>query len=407
MTRVRLGAGYARLWTASAISNLGDGVTLAAMPLLAASLTRSPATVATVTVFGRLPWLMFALVGGALADRLDRRRVMGNTDLFRMVVMGSLGVVVLAGGETIVLLCVVSFVLGSAECLFDTASQAILPMVVPKDALEVANGRTYAAEIVTNQFVGPPLGAAIFVLAAAAPFLLDAASFGIAALLILTLRGTFRPQRVRRASMRTEIAQGLAWLGRHTLLRTLAIALGIMNLLYEACIAILVLYALEELDLSKAGYGLLLAAGAVGAVAGSLLGAWMSRRIGPGRLAVVAVAVMGAAGLVPAFWANAVAVGVSFAVVGMFGIAWNVVTVSLRQAIIPAELLGRVNSVYRLVGWGTMPIGAALGGLLADGFGLRAPFLVNGALTLVLAVAIVPWVSNRSIAAARAVAEQG
>jgi MFS family permease len=397
-----LGRGFARLWAASTISNLGDGVTLVAMPLLAATLTRSPSTVALVTVFGRLPWLGFALVGGALTDRLDRRLLMANTDLFRMVVIGGFGAVVLADGETIALLCVVAFVLGAAECLFDNASQAILPMVVPKDALEVANGRTYAAEIVTNQFAGPPAGAALFAVTAAAPFLLDAASFGIAALLVLTLAGTFRAPRTRHAPMHTEIAEGLVWLARHRLLRTFAIALGVMNLLFEACMAIFVLYALEELDLSKEGYGLLLAAGAVGALAGSLAGAPLSRRIGPGRTAVGSVFMMGAAAVVPAVWANTFAVAVALTVIGMFGVTWNVVTVSLRQAIIPTELLGRVNSTYRLLGWGTMPIGAALGGVLAEVFGLRAPFYVNAVLTLALACAISPIVTNRAVAEARA-----
>jgi MFS family permease len=395
---------YWRLWAAATISNLGDGVTLAAMPLLAATLTRSPSKVALVALFVTLPWLLFALIGGALADRFDRRVLMGTADLFRMVAIGGVGVAVLGSAESLALLCVISFLLGSAECVFDNASQAILPMIVDRDGLEKANGRLYAAEIVTNEFAGPPLGAALFAAAASVPFLFDAASFGLAALLVLTLRGVFRPQRTVAATMRADIGEGVRWLRDHTLLRTLAIALGVMNLFGTAMISILVLYALEVLKLSATGYGLLLSAGAVGGLIGSLTGSWISARLGAGRTLLVAATVFGLGALVPAVWANTFAVGASFALSAAFGTIWNIITVSMRQTIVPEELLGRVNSAYRLLGWGTMPIGAAVGGLLADGFGLRAPFLVAGILSTVLVLAMAPTVNNRTVASARAAA---
>ena len=395
---------YWRLWFASTISNLGDGVTLAAMPLLAATLTRSPSKVALVTLFITLPWLLFALLGGALADRYDRRVLMGTADLFRMVAIGGVGVAVLADAESLVLLCAISFLLGSAECVFDNASQSILPMVVERDGLEKANGRLYSAEIVTNQFAGPPLGAALFATAAATPFLFDATSFGIAAVLVLTLRGVFRPQRTVTTTIRTDIAEGVRWLRDHTLLRTLALALGVMNLFGTAMFSILVLYALEVLKLSETGYGLLLTAGAVGGLIGSFLGSWLSARLGAGSTLLIAAAVFGLAALVPALWANTIAVGISFAVSAAFGTIWNIITVSMRQTIVPEELLGRVNSAYRLLGWGTMPIGAAVGGVLADGFGLRAPFLVTGILSTALVLAMAPTVNNRTVASARAAA---
>ncbi len=410
MTRARLGANYVRLWTASTVSNLGDGVTLAGLPLLAASLTRSPTGVALVSFAGTLPWLFFALLGGALADRLDRKRTMAVVDGFRMLVMGTLAVLVLTDSATLVLIGLVAFVLGSAETLFDNAAQAILPNVVARDTLETANGRLYAAEVITNQFAGPPLGAFLFAAASAAPFIVDAGSFGIAALVVLGLRGSFRPVRAgvadgTRSSIRADISEGLRWLRRHRLLRTLAIVLGVLNLLEAAVMAVLVLYALEILDLSKPDYGFLLTAGGVGALAGSLLGRRLSAWMGPGTLLVVAVLVIGAATLVPALVTNPIAVAISIAAVGAFGVAWNVVTVSLRQAIVPDVLLGRVNSAYRLLGWGTMPIGALLGGFLAETFGLRAPFVVGGAIPIVIAFAMIPVINNRTIAAARAQAD--
>jgi MFS family permease len=395
---------YWRLWLASTISNLGDGVTLAAMPLLAATLTRSPSKVALVTLFVTLPWLFFALIGGALADRFDRRVLMGVADLFRMVAIGGVGVAVLADAESLALLCVISFLLGSAECVFDNASQAILPMLVERDGLEKANGRLYSAEIVTNEFAGPPLGAALFAAAASVPFLFDAASFGIAALLVLTLRGVFRPQRTVATTIRSDIAEGVRWLRDHTLLRTLALVLGVMNLFGTAMFSIMVLYALEVLKLSGTGYGLLLTAGAIGGLIGSFVGSWLSARLGAGTTLLVAAAIFGLAALVPALWANTIAVGVAFAISAAFATIWNIITVSMRQTIVPEELLGRVNSAYRLLGWGTMPIGAAVGGLLADGFGLRAPFLATGNVSTLLVLAMAPTVNNHTVASARAAA---
>src|SRR6476661_7210243 len=230
MTRVRLGANYVRLWAASTVSNLGDGVTLAALPLLAASLTRSPTSVAAVSFAGTLPWLFFALIGGALADRLDRRLTMAVVDGFRMLAIGSLAVLVLTDTVNLLLIGLVAFALGTAETVFDNAAQAVLPNVVARDALEVANGRLYAAEVVTNEFVGPPLGALL-----------------VAAVVVLGMRGSFRPVRElaaggTRPSIRADIAEGLRWLSRHRLLRTLALALGVLNLLSAAVLAILVLY---------------------------------------------------------------------------------------------------------------------------------------------------------------------
>jgi MFS family permease len=411
MTRVRLGANYVRLWAASTVSNLGDGVTLAALPLLAASLTRSPTSVAAVSFAGTLPWLFFALLGGAVADRVDRKRAMAVVDGLRMVTIGILAALVLTDEASLILIGIVAFTLGTLETVFDNAAQAILPNVVDRDALETANGRLYAAEVVTNQFAGPPLGAFLFTAAAAAPFVLDSASFGIAAIVVLGLRGSFRPVRKfteneARPSIRADIAEGLRWLRRHRLLRTLALLLGVLNLLEAGVMAVLVLYALEVLDLSKTGYGILLTAAGIGALFGSLLARRLSSWMGPGTTLIVSVLLIGAATLVPALVANPIMVGASFAVIGAAAVAWNVVTVSLRQAIVPDALLGRVNSAYRLLGWGTMPLGALLGGFLAETFGLRAPFVVGGVVPLVMGVAMIPLVNNRTLAAARAGAER-
>jgi MFS family permease len=402
MARRRLGGNFVRLWTAGAVSNLGDGVVLAAMPLLAASLSDSPTTVALVAAAGSLPWLVFSLVGGAIADRTDRRRTMSVVDAMRFVAMAALGVALVNGSESIALLVIVSFALGMAETVFDNASQAILPSVVTDDALETANGRLEGAQIVANQFVGPPLGAWLFGLAVAAPFFVDAGSFLFAAVLVLTLRGSFRPQRtVAATTMRADIAEGVRWLVRHRVLRTLAIALGIINFVGMAAMTVLVLYARDILHLSGLQYGLLLAVESAGAVLGSMMASRISARVGPGTALAAAIAVSAGSFFVPVFWAEPVAVAASLAVGAFGGLVWNVITVSLRQSLVPDELLGRVNSAYRLVGWGTMPLGALTGGLVADAFGLRAPFFLAGVVALLLAAWLSLTVSNRSIARAR------
>jgi predicted MFS family arabinose efflux permease len=318
-------------------------------------------------------------------------------------------VLVLTDQDTLVLLAIAAFALGSAETLFDNAAQSLLPSVVDRDGLEVANGRLYAAEVVSNQFVGPPLGALLFAAAAAAPFLLDASSFGIAALVVLGLRGSFRPDRPvavgeSRPSIRADIAEGLSWLRHHELLRTVALALGVINMLETGVLAVFVLYSLEVLGLSQTGYGVLLTTGGIGGLAGSFLARKVSAKVGAGTFMIVATLGFGASMLVPGLWANPIAVGASMVVFGALGVGWNVVTVSLRQSIVPDELLGRVNGTYRLLGLGLMPVGAVLGGVLARTFGLRAPSIVGGVTIMIVGVVMIPWVNNRKVAEARAAA---
>lgn len=401
-----LGKEYRKLWAASAISNLGDGVRLTALPLLAATLTREPAAIAGIELASTLPWLLFALLAGALVDRIDRRRAMAVANTLRAILVAFLAVMVLTGEASMVLLYVVAFLLGSAETIFDNAAQAILPSLVPRDQLERANGRLYAAEMVTNQFAGPPVGAFLFVAAAAAPFFLDAASFLIAALLIVGLSGTFRvthePGRAR-TTLRADISEGVRWLWEHRLLRTLALMLGTWNMLELAAVSTLVLFSLETLGIGEIGFGMLSASFVIGSIVGSVVAPGLSRRLGPGTTLVLQVGMAAVASGVIALASNPYLVGAMFAIHGFTAVTWNVITVSLRQSIIPDRLLGRVNSVYRLVGWGSMPVGAALGGLLADGFGLRAPYVVAAVALAAMAVIASRFITNREITEARAV----
>jgi MFS family permease len=404
-----LGPNYRKLWIASTISNLGDGVRLTALPLMAAELTRRPAQIAAIDFASTLPWFLFALLAGAFVDRVDRRHAMGVANIVRALLIGALALSVLADNATMVLLYVAAFLLGCAETVFDNASQAILPAVVRKDQLERANGRMYAAEFISNQFAGPPLGAFLFVTAAASPFFLDSASFLIAALLILSFSGSFRTPREEGApktSIRADIVEGLRWLWHHKLLRVLAIMLGTWNGLNTAAFSIFVLFALQILDVSEIGYGILMSTLVIGSVAGSLAGSAVSRLLGPGTTLLLSIVIGSLMALVIAFTSNPYVVGAMFAIEGFVTVVWNVITVSMRQAIIPDRLLGRVNSVYRLFGWGSMPIGAVLGGFLGTTFGLRAPYFVMAAGLALMAVIAIPLVNNRTIAAAKAAASQ-
>ena len=401
MTRSSLGPAYARLWLASGLSNLADGVFQVALPLLAVALTDSPALVAGVALAQRLPWLVMALPAGALADRLDRRSTMVRVDVLRVGVMGALAVAVAADVATIPAIYVAALVLGVGETLFDTASQSILPSVVRREQLSTANGRLYSVELVANQFVGPPLGGLLAAAALSVAFAVSAGAYLLAALALLALAGSFRPERSgppRR--MRAEIAEGLRFVWSNPVLRTLGLMLGLMSLASTAYWSVFVLFAVDPgpMGLSEGGYGLLIASSAFG----GLVGAWVAPRaervLGRTRC-LLAVTVTGAAALVTPALTPAVPWNVLGGIVfGVGVVVWNVITVSLRQRITPDHLLGRMNAAYRLLGWGTMPFGAALGGAVAEGFGLRATFVVAALLQLpVLAGFLV--IKDRSIAA--------
>lgn len=420
-----LGRDFRLLLTAGTISNVGDGIDSTALPLLAAALTEDPLLFAGVATATRLPWLLFALQAGALADRLDRRRLMVTVNVVRTVLLGILGTTVLLDTASIWLLYVVSFGLGTAEVLFDTSAQAFLPRVVAREQLERANGLQMGLETVANQFVGPPLGGFLFAVAAAVPILLDAGTFLVAAGLLALVsraagRAAVRPgtagatdtaptadpaavttEAAERPTVREEIKEGLAWLRGHVLLRSLALLLGLMNGSFMLFGSILALYALQVLDLNEVQFGLLLTAMALGSVSASVVAGRVVERLGRGRTlwitllaSTVLPVIQGATSSVWVFAGAAVVFGAS-------AVLWNVITVSLRQTIIPDHLLGRVNAVYRFLGWGAMPIGAFLGGVIADAFGLRAPFFTASGI-MVLGIAVLGrHITSDAINAAR------
>ena len=397
-----LGASYWKLWTSSGLSNLADGVFKIALPLLAIQFTQSPTLVAGLTVAATLPWLLFALTAGALADRLDRRKLMLWANLSRAMLPALLIAVILLDLGSIWALYVVALMVGVAETLYDTSAQSILPQVVHRDQLSRANGRLYAVELTANQFIGPPLGGLLVALGVVAGFAAPAALWLAAVGALFLVPGTFRTEREVKTTLRFDIGEGLRFLWNQKILRTLAVMTGVFNFASNAAFAVLVLFAVgpaSEMGLSEVGFGLLLTASALGALVGSLIAERVEAKLG--RSKSLALTIVGGALFVgaPALTDNPYVLGPLLFVGGVLIVLWNVITVSLRQRIAPNRLLGRVNSAYRLLAWGTMPLGAAAGGLLAQWLGLQVMFGIMGVLTLAL-LAMMPILTDKAIAAA-------
>jgi MFS family permease len=402
---MKLGANFHKALVASGFANLADGVLWVALPLLAVQLTRSPVLIAGVTVAARLPWLL-APVAGALADRLDRRQSMVRVNLVRTVLLGGLALAVVADLATLPLLYAVAVLLGFAETLFDTSAQSLLPAVVSRDDLTRANSRLFAVELVANEFVGPPLGGLLAAAGLGLALGLPAAAYLVGAACLALLAGSFRAVGAGPAGstrFRDDIAEGARFVWRHPVLRPLAVMLGMGNLAFAAFFSVFVLYVVAPgpMGLSGAGFGILSATVGVG----SLLGTWLAvpteRRLGRVRTLVVSVVLSTAGLVVPILTASPVLVGISLAVCGVSMVLWNVITVSLRQRITPDRLLGRMNASYRLVGWGTMPLGALLGGALAEALGLRGAFLAAAAIYFATLVGF-RYVTEEAIARAEA-----
>ena len=317
---------------------------------------------------------------------------MWRTDSVRAVLVGTFALWTVSGHPPIFALILVAFLLGSAQTVFDNSSTAFLPEIVTPDRLDTANGRFQGSQLVGLQLIGPPLGAALFAVAGGMPLLADAASFAVAALLVWSIR---RPRSVPGGAGKSvlgDIAEGMRRLWRQKGLRVLAVLVGTSNLGTQMGAAILVLLVVNTLHAPEFYYGLVLAAGAVGgllasAVAGRLRKLFALRVNFALSIGLLAVA-LAAIGLAQSVWVVAAMYGL-----GSFGIVvWNVQAVSVRQRLVPRALMGRVTSVYRLVGWGAGPIGALLGGQLASAVGIRAPFLIGGGV-MALSLVLIPRLS--------------
>jgi len=405
-----LGGRYWRLWSASTASALGDGLRRVALPLLAVHLTTDPRQVALVAAAGTVPWLVFGLPVGALVDRWDRRRTVWVVDLARTLTVAVLAGAAAAGALSVALLVAVTFVLGTGEIFAESAALALVPQLVDAAQLERANGRLQAGEVTAGQFAGQGLGGVLFAVALALPFALDAATFLLSAALVLSLRTPTRPTPPPAASLRRlpgETAEGLRWLAGHRLLATLCVLLAVLAAVSGAFWAVAALYAASILGLGPTGFGVLLAVGAAGSLAGSLLAEPLAARLGTAGAIRLAVAVITIAMTGLAATRSPLVAGALLTVNGVAVLVWNVVTVSLRQAIIPDRLLGRVGSAYLFIGLGAaQPAGALGAGLLAHAAGLPSVFAASAALLTLTAAASAPRLRAADFAAARDHAQQ-
>ncbi|HEX7136125.1 MAG TPA: MFS transporter [Iamia sp.] len=387
-----LGRRFSLLAGATGASNLGDGIFRLALPLVAVGITRSPVAVAGVEAARSLAWPVLALPVGAAADRLDRRHVMIVANGARAALTFAAAALLGFGWESIGLLYAVAVGVGIAEVFSDTAGQSVLPSVVERAELGRANGRLAALEHGAQQFVGPPVVGLLVAVGAGAAFAGTAALWAVAVVPLWCLRGRFRPVRARSSStVRAEIGQGLRFVAGRPVLRLMAGTVGVANLATSAAGSVLVLFAVGEsssLGLDESHFTLLVLVAAVGGVLGSLLYEPVARRLGRAlglKVAIVGIAVsVGVPAVSSDLW---VVTGTMF-VGGAAIMLWNVPTVAYRQALTPDHLLGRVNSVYRLVAFGTMPLGALLAGLTAEVFGLRSVFAGSALLTLALLVPV-------------------
>jgi MFS family permease len=380
---------FRRLQLANTIDNIGDGAFAAAIPLLAVTITHDPRLVSVVSAATFLPWLVLSLPIGAVVDRRDRISLMWQSQVVQAVVVMVIAMLAAFGQASIPELAVLAFVLGGCEVLFGNAAQSVLPDIVPKHLLHKANGQQYAVMTAGQLFVGPPVGSLLFGVAVGLPFGVDAASFAISAALLATLPRAHR-EPVEHPPLRQSIAEGLRWLVGNPLLRTLAVLLGVNNFCGQFGNATLVLLATQVIHVSARGYGVLLAGAAIGAVLGGLVNAAVVRRLGETASLITAMVGMALTYLGIGLARDAVMLGGFMALNGFLVTLWNIVTVTFRQRLVPSGLLGRVNSVYRMVGWGLMPLGAIAGGFVADRFGLRAPYIVASALRIAVFVFAVP-----------------
>ena len=431
----KLGVSYWKLWSATAISNLGDGVSMIAYPWLASAVTRSPFLIALSGVLSRLPWLIFSLPAGVITDRYDRKKIIVTMDSIRGFLTVAVAGIVFFNADSLpslnelasltdlktnwalfITISLAAFLFGLAEVLRDNSAQTFMPSVVKEEHLEKANGQMWSAESLTNSFIGPPLGSLLIGIAVFIPFFFDAASFFVAAALIASIT-TFKKVEPRKddtaqekRSFAREIKEGFAWLWAHELLRPMAIILGTLNFVGTLAGAGFILFAQEILHTSVLEFAILGTAGAIGGMLGGLVAPKISKKIGSGPSLWLTLGTGPVIELVIGLSSSWYIVWFLSAVATLFAVLWNVITVSLRQSIIPSHLLGRVNSVYRFFAWGTIPIGALVAGcamtlvqhLANREWGLRAPYLLSAIFGAILFFFAVPKLTTAKLEAARA-----
>lgn len=388
-----MGRNFRWLWAATSAANLGDGVVLTALPLLALAVGSSAGEVSLLATVATLAWPVFGLHAGWIVDRVDRRRLLVIVNAARALALAALAVTAAMGELSLAILLVVAAVYGIGETLADTALVSTIPMVVGRESYTSANARIEATANLTNQFVGPPLAGLAVGISATLTAATGSALYAIAAFSILLLRGMRQRADVAApADHDGRLRSGLAYLVRHPLQRSLTVLTAAMSLVWGAWIVLFVLYVVAPgpLGLSGFHYGLLLAAMAVGGLLGSIGAGYLQSKIGTGTLlfldCIGTVLLVGPAAL----GANAIIVGIGVVVAGAGSSVWRILVASIRQSTTPTPLLGRVYSASRVISWGARPIGTAAAGLLTTAFDLRIALLVMSVVAVLCAVGYLP-----------------
>lgn len=383
----RLGRSFRWLVSGAVVENVGDGIALAAGPLLVASQTRDPFLVSMALLSQYLPVLLFGVIFGAAADRFNRKRMVVVVNLLRAAVVVALVVTIVTGNVNIAGVLIVLFILGTAETLADSASSTLLPGLVAREDLGVANSRMQGAFLLTNQLVAPPIGAFLFAVGMAVPFAANAVAFVLSAVLISRVAASTTNELRERDSFGKEMVEGIRWLIAHPAMRTLSLTVFLFNLTYGAAWGVLVLYAGERLGMDEVGFGLITSAIAIGGIVGTFSYGRLERRFSLGDLMRIGLLIETGTHLALAITTSAaVALGV-FVLFGIHAFVWGTTATVIRQRAVPDALLGRVGGVMRMAVMGGLVIGTPVGGVIARGYGITAPFwfgFVGSALLVVV-----------------------
>ena len=394
-----MGPAFNRMWASSIISNLSDGILIAAAPLLAISLTDSTVLISAIGAMVMLPWLLFAIPIGVLVDRVDRRFILAGANATRSAVVGMLALLIATDQVTIYWLLVASFVIGVCEVAADTTAQSLIPQIVDEKNFEKGNSRLQISETVIQGFVGAPLSGFIYAIAIALPFFINSLGLAIASLLALSIPIKYlqdvRTDNVEKEKKKfvADMKFGIRYLYNEKALRRLVVTTASIGVCYSMATATMVLFIIKELELPKQLFGVILALQSIGAIAGAFMAPRLSKKYGRSKVMTFGIVSSSILILVEGFSPN-IYVLVALSTLGGFAISqWNILLMATYQTVIPNELYGRIHGTRRTLVWGMMPIGSLLGGVLAQ-YSLRLPMYVGGVIASVIACASIGFLLN-------------
>lgn len=394
-----MGSAFNRMWAASIISNLSDGILIAAAPLLAISLTDSTVLISAIGAMVMLPWLLFAIPIGVLVDRVDRRFILAGANATRSAVVGVLALLIATHHVTIYWLLVASFVIGVCEVAADTTSQSLIPQILEEKNFEKGNSRLQISETVIQGFVGAPISGFIYAIAIALPFFINSIGLAVASLLALSIPIKYL-QDIRHDDVDKEKKKfvadmkfGIRYLFNERVLRRLVVTTASIGVCYSMGTATMVLFIIKDLELPKQLFGVILTIQSLGAISGAFMAPRLSKKFGRSRVMTFGITSSSAVLLLQGFSPN-IYIFVALATFGAFAVSqWNILLMATYQTAIPTELYGRIHGTRRTLVWGMMPVGALSGGVLAH-YSLRLPMFVGGAIATTIAFLSLGFLTN-------------